>query len=89
LRFCSCFALQQAKTVAGIPFCQVRLIHKPSEPVGKVLGEGDRRCVALAAFLAELSTIDAQPAIVLIRYPPSTICIVTGLLLVSFFALVV
>ena len=47
-----------------MPFFQVRLINKPSEPVGKVLSEGEHRCVALAAFLAELSTIDAQSAIV-------------------------
>lgn len=56
--------LQQAKTSAGVPFFQVRLINKPSEPVGKVLSEGEHRCVALAAFMAELSTIDAQSAIV-------------------------
>jgi energy-coupling factor transporter ATP-binding protein EcfA2 len=56
--------LQQAKNTAGVPFFQVRLINKPKEPVGKVLSEGEHRCVALAAFLAELSTIDAQSAIV-------------------------
>ena len=56
--------LQQAKTTAGVPFFQVRLVNKPSEPVGKVLSEGEHRCVALAAFLVELSTIDAQSAIV-------------------------
>jgi energy-coupling factor transporter ATP-binding protein EcfA2 len=56
--------LQQAKTTAGVPFFQVRLINKPSESVGKVLSEGEHRCVALAAFLAELSTIDAPSAIV-------------------------
>lgn len=56
--------LQQAKTSAGVPFFQVRLINKPNEPVGKVLSEGEHRCVALAAFLAELSTVDAQSAIV-------------------------
>lgn len=56
--------LQQAKTAAGIPFFQVRLINTPNEPVGKVLSEGEHRCIALAAFLAELSTIDAQSAIV-------------------------
>lgn len=56
--------LQQAKTTAGVPFFQVRLINKPNEPVGKVLSEGEHRCVALAAFLAELSTIDAQSTIV-------------------------
>lgn len=56
--------LQQAKTTAGVPFFQVRLVNKPNELVGKVLSEGEHRCVALAAFLAELSTIDAQSAIV-------------------------
>jgi hypothetical protein len=56
--------LQQAKTTAGVPFFEVRLINKPSEPVGKVLSEGEHRCVALAAFLAELATIDAQSTIV-------------------------
>jgi energy-coupling factor transporter ATP-binding protein EcfA2 len=56
--------LQQSKTAAGVPFFQVRLISKPSEAVGKVLSEGEHRCIALAAFLAELSTIDAQSAIV-------------------------
>ncbi len=56
--------LQQTKTNAGVPYFQVRLIDKPSEPVGKVLSEGEHRCVALAAFLAELATIDAKSAIV-------------------------
>ena len=56
--------LQQAKTSAGVPHFQVRLINKPSEPVGKVLSEGEHRCVALAAFLAELATIEAPSAIV-------------------------
>lgn len=56
--------LQQTKTTAGVPFFQVRLINRPSEPVGKVLSEGEHRCVALAAFLAELSTIDAKSTIV-------------------------
>lgn len=56
--------LQHAKTNAGVPYFQVRLIDKPSEPVGKVLSEGEHRCVALAAFLAELATTDAKSAIV-------------------------
>lgn len=56
--------LQQARSNAGVPFFQVRLVSKPTEPVGKVLSEGEHRCVALAAFLAELSTIEAQSAIV-------------------------
>ena len=56
--------LQQAKTTAGVPFFQIHLINKPNEPVGKILSEGEYRCVALAAFLAELSTVDAQSAVV-------------------------
>jgi energy-coupling factor transporter ATP-binding protein EcfA2 len=56
--------LQQAKTSAGVPFFQVKLISKPAESIGKVLSEGEHRCVALAAFFAELSTIEAQSAIV-------------------------
>lgn len=56
--------LRQAKSSAGIPFFHVRLMSKPDEPVGKVLSEGEHRCVALAAFLAELATIDTASAIV-------------------------
>lgn len=51
---------EQAKTTAGVTFFEVRLINKPSEPAGKARSEGAHRCVALATFLAELSTIDAQ-----------------------------
>jgi ABC-type transport system involved in cytochrome c biogenesis ATPase subunit len=56
--------LQQARTSAGIPFFQVRLMNKPAEPVGKILSEGEHRCVALAAFMAELATVDTASAIV-------------------------
>lgn len=56
--------LQQTRSSAGIPFFHVRLISKPDEPVGKVLSEGEHRCVALAAFMAELSTIDTFSGIV-------------------------
>ncbi|WP_200808715.1 AAA family ATPase [Tistlia consotensis] len=56
--------LQQTRTSAGVPFFQVRFINKPAEPIGKILSEGEHRCVALAAFLAELSTVDAQSGIV-------------------------
>lgn len=56
--------LRQAKSSAGTPFFHVRLMSKPDEPVGKVLSEGEHRCVALAAFLAELATIDTASAIV-------------------------
>lgn len=56
--------LQQTKTSAGVPFFQVRLMEKPSEQVGKVLSEGEHRCVALAAFLAELASVDLKSTIV-------------------------
>ena len=43
--------LRQAKSSVGIPFFRVRLMSKPDEPVvGKVLSEGEHRCVALAAL---------------------------------------
>ena len=56
--------LQQTKTTAGIPYFQVRLINKPTKSVGAVLSEGEHRCVALAAFLAELATVEAHSTIV-------------------------
>ena len=37
-------------------FFKVALVDKPSEPIGEILSEGEHRCVALAAFLAELVT---------------------------------
>ena len=37
-------------------FFKVALVDKPSEPIGDILSEGEHRCVALAAFLAELVT---------------------------------
>ena len=37
-------------------FFKVALVDKPDEPIGEVLSEGEHRCVALAAFLAELVT---------------------------------
>lgn len=57
--------LRQANSSVGIPFFRVRLMSKPDEPVvGKMLSEGEHRCVALAAFLAELATTDTASAIV-------------------------
>lgn len=40
------------------------LTRKPTANVGDVLSEGEHRCVALAAFLAELATTDSKSAIV-------------------------
>lgn len=45
-------------------FFRVRLVGKPSVPVEKILSEGEHRCVALAAFLAELVTANDYSGIV-------------------------
>jgi hypothetical protein len=57
--------LKHAQTTAGIPLFHVRMISKPDEPVGKILSEGEHRCVALAAFLAELSILETSSGIVI------------------------
>jgi wobble nucleotide-excising tRNase len=56
--------LKQEKSTYGVPRFKVRLIRKPDARVGDVLSEGEHRCVALAAFLAELATLDGDSAIV-------------------------
>lgn len=56
--------LQHARTAVGIPLFHVRMMSKPDEPVGNILSEGEHRCVALAAFLAELSTVDTSAGII-------------------------
>lgn len=56
--------LQKEKSSYGVPRFRVRLIRKPDVRVGQILSEGEHRCVALAAFLAELATNDSQSAIV-------------------------
>ena len=56
--------LRHARTSAGIPLFHVRMISKPDEPVGKIMSEGEHRCVALAAFLADLSTVETSSGIV-------------------------
>jgi len=45
-------------------FFQVEFIGHPGRPVGEVLSEGEHRCVALAAFLAELVTSEEKSGIV-------------------------
>ena len=37
-------------------FFKVALVDKPDKPIGEILSEGEHRCVALAAFLADLVT---------------------------------
>ncbi|MCG7349586.1 AAA family ATPase [Sphingomonas sp. ACRSK] len=56
--------LKQEKSAFGIPKFKVALTRKPTANVGEVLSEGEHRCVALAAFLAELATTDSRSAIV-------------------------
>ena len=56
--------LRKEKSSYGIPRFRVSLIRKPDAPVGAILSEGEHRCVALAAFLAELATTESRSAIV-------------------------
>lgn len=56
--------LKREKSLYGVPRFKVALTRKPAAGVGAVLSEGEYRCVALAAFLAELATSDSRSAIV-------------------------
>ncbi|TXH19930.1 MAG: hypothetical protein E6R00_01085 [Gammaproteobacteria bacterium] len=57
--------LRQQNSVQGIPRFKVALTRKPTAAVGQVLSEGEYRCVALAAFMAELATTENKSSIVL------------------------
>ncbi|MDA8259677.1 MAG: AAA family ATPase [Betaproteobacteria bacterium] len=48
----------------GSPQYQVRLFAKPDAKVQEILSEGERTCVALAAFMTELATAGHQSALV-------------------------
>lgn len=48
----------------GSPQYQVRLFAKPNAKVQDILSEGEKTCVALAAFLTELATAIHQSALV-------------------------
>ncbi|MDZ4759980.1 MAG: AAA family ATPase [Alphaproteobacteria bacterium] len=56
--------LLQQNSVQGIPRFKVALTRKPNAAVGQVLSEGEHRCVALAAFMAELATTENKSGIV-------------------------
>lgn len=56
--------LRQQNSAQGIPRFKVALVRKPTAAVGDVLSEGEHRCVALAAFMAELATAGNQSGIV-------------------------
>jgi len=57
--------LQQHQSTQGIPRFKVTFKNNTSAALGKVLSEGEHRCVALAAFMAELSTTNNKSSIVL------------------------
>jgi energy-coupling factor transporter ATP-binding protein EcfA2 len=48
----------------GSPQYQVRLLAKPDAKVLNVLSEGEQTCIALAAFLTEVATMDHRSALV-------------------------
>ena len=48
--------LRKIKDQNAVAFFQVCFVEKPTEPVGDIFSEGEYRCIALAAFLAELVT---------------------------------
>lgn len=56
--------LRQQTSVQGVPRFKVALTRKPAASVGQVLSEGEHRCVALAAFMAELATTENRSGIV-------------------------
>lgn len=48
--------LRKVKDSNAQSFFRVSFVAQPNEPLGDILSEGEHRCVALAAFLAELVT---------------------------------
>jgi hypothetical protein len=56
--------LRKQKAAYGVPRFRVCFVQKPDQKVGHILSEGEHRCVALAAFTAELSTTESRSTIV-------------------------
>jgi hypothetical protein len=56
--------LRKTKDQNAVSYFQVCLVEKPNEAVGEIFSEGEHRCVALAAFLAELVTSKQYSGIV-------------------------
>ncbi len=56
--------LKKESSQAGAARFRVRLVRKPDATVGLVLSEGENRCVAFGAFLAELATSGGESAII-------------------------
>jgi energy-coupling factor transporter ATP-binding protein EcfA2 len=56
--------LKKIKDQNAVSHFQVCLVEKPNASVGQLFSEGEHRCVALAAFLAELATSKRYSGIV-------------------------
>ncbi len=56
--------LRKEKDRHAISYFRVSLVENPSAKVGEIFSEGEHRCVALAAFLAELVTAQRYSGIV-------------------------
>ena len=56
--------IQQERGSQASTLFKVKLVSSPQAKVGEVLSEGEHRCVALAAFLAELCTVDTKSGII-------------------------
>lgn len=56
--------LKKAHDKSGQSYFHVVLVDRPDQPLGEILSEGEHRCVALAAFLAELVTAKEYSGIV-------------------------
>lgn len=56
--------LKKMKDQNAVSYFQVCLVEKPGVSVGEIFSEGEHRCVALAAFLAELVTSKQYSGIV-------------------------
>lgn len=56
--------LAQEHSGYGVSKFRVSLIRNPAAKVGRVLSEGEHRCVALAAFLAELATAQNKSGVI-------------------------
>ena len=56
--------LKKVKDQNAVSYFQVCLVEKPTASVGEIFSEGEHRCVALAAFLAELVTSKQYSGIV-------------------------
>jgi ABC-type phosphate/phosphonate transport system ATPase subunit len=56
--------LRKIKDQNAVSYFQVCLLEKPNAQVGEIFSEGEHRCVALAAFLAELVTSKQYSGIV-------------------------